>query len=135
MFEQLLVRYRQGIVHFIKFNFVGILNTGITLAVFALLTRFFGVDPLIAEPIGYSLGLVNSFIMNKLWTFAKKHSFSFWEAFTFTIVNLIAFGGTWLFLYLNKTFFHADSLLVKLSSLLYSIPCNFIGSKYVVFRD
>jgi putative flippase GtrA len=135
IFSKTFYKYRKGIFHFLKFNFVGILNTGITFVIFIVLNKLFRVDPLIAEPIGYSIGLVNSFIMNKLWTFGKKHSFSVWEVIKFTIVNFIAFGGTWRFLYLNKTYTLTDPVIVKGLSLLFSIPCNYIGAKYWVFKD
>jgi putative flippase GtrA len=134
IFGEIFGKYRHGIIHFVKFNFVGILNTGITVIVYNILL-FFKVDELFAYPIAYVVGLVNSFIMNKLWTFGKRQSFSIWETVKFTIVNLIAFGGGQLFLYFNKTYFLLSPVIAQLLTLIFSIPCNYIGAKYWVFKE
>ncbi len=127
-------KYRQGLVHFVKFNFVGIFNTGLTVVIYNILV-YLGMDELVAYPIGYVVGLVNSFIMNKLWTFEKRKSFQLEEAVKFTIVNLIAMGGGQLFLYINKAYIGIDPRVAQLLTLIYSIPVNFIGSKFWAFKD
>lgn len=54
-----------------KFGAVGVMNTLITLVSIFVLMRL-GVHYLFSNGIGYSFGFVNSFIMNKYWTFQKK---------------------------------------------------------------
>jgi len=120
---------------FIKFNLVGLLNTGITFLIFALLNKLFNTNKLIAEPIGYACGLVNSFIMNKLWTFGKKHYFHVIEVIKFVIVNGVALGGTLFILVLAEDYLHIDVLWGKIMAYCYSIPVNYLGFKFWVFRD
>ena len=120
---------------FIRFNLVGLLNTGITFLIFALLNKLFNINKLIAEPIGYVCGLVNSFIMNKLWTFGKKHYFHTIEVIKFVIVNGVALGGTLFILVLADDYLHIDVLWGKIMAYCFSIPVNYLGFKYWVFRN
>src|SRR2546426_4921901 len=57
------------LVQFIKFGIVGISNTLLTFAVYTLLLKVFGVWYLAASAIGFGAGTVNSFLLNRRWTF------------------------------------------------------------------
>ena len=59
---------REVILQFIRFNLVGIANTGLTYAVYAILV-FIGVNHFIALVADYAVGIVFSFLMNKRLTF------------------------------------------------------------------
>jgi len=75
----------------IKFGLVGIVNTLLTLTVFFILTKIFGMAPDLANPIGFVFGFTNSFVMNKIWTFKSKGDVRR-EGFWFIIVALAAYG-------------------------------------------
>ncbi len=60
------------IVQAIRFGIVGVLNTGITLAVIFVLMKVLGVHYALSNVIGYLLGSLNSFMLNKKWTFRSK---------------------------------------------------------------
>ena len=53
---------------FIKFGLIGVLNTLITISSYMLLV-YLGVYYILANIIGYSLGIINSFYWNKNWVF------------------------------------------------------------------
>jgi putative flippase GtrA len=53
----------------VKFGIVGVANTLLTFAVFTLLVKGFGVWYLAASAIGFLVGTVNSFLLNRRWTF------------------------------------------------------------------
>jgi putative flippase GtrA len=57
------------LVQFVKFGIVGVSNTLITLAVYTLLLKVFGVWYLAASAIGFLVGAVNGFLLNRRWTF------------------------------------------------------------------
>lgn len=57
------------ILQFAKFGIVGISNTLIAFAVYVLLLKVFGVWYLAASAIGFILGAVNGFLLNRAWTF------------------------------------------------------------------
>jgi putative flippase GtrA len=57
------------LVQFVKFGIVGISNTLLTFAVYTLLLKVFGVWYLAASAIGFVVGAVNGFLLNRRWTF------------------------------------------------------------------
>lgn len=57
------------LVQFVKFGIVGVSNTLLTLAVYTVLLKVFGVWYLAASAIGFAIGAVNGFLLNRRWTF------------------------------------------------------------------
>jgi putative flippase GtrA len=57
------------LVQFVKFGIVGVSNTLLTFAVYTLLLKVFGVWYLAASAIGFIVGAVNGFLLNRRWTF------------------------------------------------------------------
>jgi putative flippase GtrA len=60
------------VAQFVKFGIVGVSNTLLTFAVYTLLLKVFGVWYLAASAIGFAVGAVNGFLLNRAWTF-KGH--------------------------------------------------------------
>jgi putative flippase GtrA len=59
------------VAQFVKFGIVGISNTLLFLAVYTLLLKGFGVWYLAASAIGFVVGAVNGFLLNRRWTFSS----------------------------------------------------------------
>jgi len=57
------------IIQFLKFGVVGISNTLIAFAIYTLLLKGFGVWYIAASAIGFAVGAVNGFLLNRRWTF------------------------------------------------------------------
>jgi putative flippase GtrA len=60
------------VVQFVKFGTVGVSNTLLTFLVYTLLLKVFGVWYLAASAVGFFVGAVNGFLLNRRWTF-KEH--------------------------------------------------------------
>ncbi len=73
-----------------KYSFVGVFNTLIGLSVIFLLYNVFHFGYLFANAGGYAVGLLNSFIWNKWWTFQSSKHFSK-EVIPFLIVFGISY--------------------------------------------
>jgi putative flippase GtrA len=56
-------------VQFVKFGIVGVSNTLLTLVVYTVLLKVFGVWYLAASAIGFAVGATNGFLLNRRWTF------------------------------------------------------------------
>jgi putative flippase GtrA len=56
---------------FVKFGIVGVSNTLLTLAVYTLLLKVFGVWYVAASAAGFLVGAVNGFLWNRRWTFRE----------------------------------------------------------------
>jgi putative flippase GtrA len=58
------------LVQFVKFGIVGVSNTLLAFAIYTVLLKVFGVWYLAASAIGFIVGAVNGFLLNRRWTFA-----------------------------------------------------------------
>jgi putative flippase GtrA len=58
------------VVQFVKFGIVGVSNTLLAFAIYTVLLKLFGVWYIAASAIGFVLGAVNGFLLNRRWTFA-----------------------------------------------------------------
>jgi putative flippase GtrA len=123
----------------LRFIVVGVSNTIVTLAVFALLARVFHVPDIPSNAIAYILGIANSFFWNKYWTFGARRSGRGWREFGFfflvnlppLVVNLVVFSA------LNLGF-KSESFLIReaetFAAALVAVAWNFFGSRYLAFR-
>lgn len=60
-------------LEFIRFGLVGVVNTAVDFAVFVLLYRWLGLDPLLANGMAFLLAVTNSYLLNHHWTF-RQHN-------------------------------------------------------------
>jgi putative flippase GtrA len=56
---------------FVKFGIVGIANTLLTLGVYTVLLKVLGLYYVAASGVGFTVGTVNSFLLNRRWTFRE----------------------------------------------------------------
>lgn len=66
-------------VQFAKFAVVGLANTAVDLSCYFLLTRFAGLHGdliYIAKAVSFSIATLNSYALNRSWTFNGSHPFS-----------------------------------------------------------
>jgi putative flippase GtrA len=61
----------QVVGQFVKFGIVGVSNTLLAFAVYTVLLKGFGVWYLAASAIGFAVGAVNGFLLNRRWTFRE----------------------------------------------------------------
>ncbi|MHB1315248.1 MAG: GtrA family protein [Christensenellales bacterium] len=119
---------------FIKFNIVGVLNTGLDIGIFTALEAV-GFIPYIAHVISYSCGVLNSYIWNRKWSFKAQGKWSKREFIKFIAVNLVSLGVSTGVLALCIDVFHVGSdLVAKLIATPFSLIVNFIGNKLFVFK-
>lgn len=122
------------IVQFLKFSLIGLLNTSLHYFVFLALYRLFSVHYLVASTIGYSVGLLNSFVLNRKWTFKSKENGVSGELFRFLIVNLCALMVN-LFVLKGCTLFAGIRPEVgQIAAICFSVVVNFFGNKLWTFR-
>lgn len=78
--------------HITRFSLVGVANTLIDFLIFTLFHGLIGLNYIASQIIGYSFGVVNSFVLNKKWTFSTTDSNKKTrnELFQFIVVNLIS---------------------------------------------
>jgi putative flippase GtrA len=57
----------------LRFGLVGVVNTAVDFAIFVLLYRWAGLDPLLANGMAFVLAVTNSYLLNHRWTF-RRHN-------------------------------------------------------------
>ena len=78
-------------IHFLKYNIIGVLNTLITLAVVWVLHQLLDWNVELSNFLGFVAGGFNSYLCNRIWNF-KSHNKKRAEIVRFIIVFLVSYG-------------------------------------------
>src|SRR3981081_721191 len=87
------------VLQFVKFGIVGVSNTLLTFIVYTLLLKVFGVWYLAASAIGFAVGAVNGFLLNRRWTF-RGHVGDAYTPLRWAVVQSGGLGINLILLYL-----------------------------------
>jgi putative flippase GtrA len=118
-----------------RFAVVGLINFAIDVAVFSIALYVLGIPLLVANTLAYSLATINSYLMNKYWTFAGRSDRNISTA-EFTRFLLFNVGG--LALSNLTVFLLAEFLLpliAKLGAVGVTFVWNYLTIRRFVFRD
>ena len=130
--KKLIARHHHSIGEFIKFALVGILNTGVDVAIFFLLT-WLGIPYVAAQIVSYSCGAANSYLLNKVWTF-RSCGLSYAEIIRFVAVNLTSLGISVVSLTLLHDMAGLGLAAAKGGATVCALAANFLGNKLWVFK-
>jgi len=128
------MKKHQSLIQFLKFGIVGISNTLITALTIWLFLKVLHCSDYFANFTGYILGLINSFIWNRKWTFESKTKVSatlFKFIVTFAISYLFQLGN----LYLLLHYTHIDPYFCQLLSIVVYTILNFVLNKTYTFKN
>lgn len=120
---------------FIKFAFVGVLNTAIHYAVFYVLYAYVGFYHLLASGIGYVIATVNSYILNRRWTFRSRSVAVGQEFGRFFLVNLASMSVNLLSMAVLVEIVGIDPPIAQLLTIALTLAVNFTGNKLWTFRQ
>ncbi len=121
------------IAQLFRYLLVGVLNTALGFGVIFACMYLAGMSPLASNVVGYAVGIVVSYLLNKSYTF-KSDARSRYELLRFLIVFAVAYAAnaaTLLFC-IDVLAMHA-ALAQVVSSGVY-IATSFLLNKYYVFR-
>ena len=123
--------------HISRFSMVGVINTAVDFLMFTLCQSVFGLGYTLCQVVGYSFGVINSFILNKKWTFDDRNASkkTFHELVQFAIVNLVSLCIT---IIAMNTFITSLNQGVYVSKILVTVLAqitNFLGYKLWVFSE
>ncbi len=117
----------------IKYGIVGVVNTLLTLFIIWVMRKFFQAPLVVANATGYTIGFVNSFVLNRKWTFSghsnwKKEFLKFFTAFF--VCYLIQLGFV---LILEKYTVLKEEYITLMGMVVYT-GINFLLNKYYTFK-
>ncbi|MFI5220908.1 MAG: GtrA family protein [Bacteroidia bacterium] len=142
---------------FIKFGFVGVASTLVSLFVFWVIMLQFPQFNLVSKAIGYILGFFVGFTLNKLWTYVdhteegEKYLVKYMIVYAFSFLVYLVFNFVcdhvfhpeyYLSRLLSKTGMDflsewvilRGTLVTNVMSIFVTVTLNFIGTNFLVFR-
>lgn len=125
----------QEIKRVLKFASIGVLNTGIDIAIFAALVYALSWPSLPAQCVSYFLAFLNSYWWNRRWTFGMRERGSAKELIKFGLVNALSFLCATGVLLAAEKGLGLSPIVAKLVSVAASLAVNYAGSKLWVFRQ
>jgi putative flippase GtrA len=121
------------VVQFVKFGIVGVSNTLLTFAVYTLLLKVLGVWYLAASAIGFVVGTVNSFLLNRRWTF-RGHIGDAFTPLRWSVVQGCGLGLNEGLLYVFVTGAALDKLVGQALATAVVTVLTFIANRAWTFR-
>jgi putative flippase GtrA len=117
----------------VTFGLVGVVNTCVGLGTIVLMQTVIGHDPLVANPIGDAAGLVNSFLMNRAFTF-RDGDRGARSALRFLMAFAVAYAANFLTLAVLIAAEPAWPLLWQVVAMVVYTLVFFVLAKWFVFR-
>ena len=121
------------LVQFIKFGIVGVSNTLLTLVVYTVLLKGFGVWYLAASAIGFIAGAINGFLLNRRWTF-RDHVGDAFTPVRWGIVQTAGLALDELMLYVLVHDAKLDKLLAQVCATALVTVTTFFVNRAWTFR-
>ena len=123
------------LVKLVKFGITGVMNTAVDFLVYTLLVSFFSMGLYVSQIISYSCVMLNSYVVNRKWTFSTQNGFFSGELVRFIVLNLsmMLLGMGIIYVCTQKLMLH--KLVAKLISTLLVLIINFLISNFWVFRS
>lgn len=115
-----------------RFVVVGVSNTAVDFVIFFLLAAM-GVPAAAAQVVSYGVGMANSYIWNRLWTFQVKRKANIGEFLRFLAVNGLSLGASLGVLLAAERIM--PLWLAKSAATIAGMAVNFIGSRFWVFVE
>jgi putative flippase GtrA len=141
-----------------KYGVVGVMNTLLTALTIWLIMHFLfytkekeavsSVAISVSNVVGYAVGLLNSFIWNRNWTFKSHHSWKkdflkFITAFLIcyipqlalvNILNNYADLPSLEYEFLSRSYFITSAYICQLAGIVFFTVFNFLCNKYYTFK-
>ncbi len=127
------MRYKTFIKQAVKYGLVGLSNTAITLLIIFLLSNLLNFHYMVANAIGYTAGFINSFILNRAWTFQASHNSWHFQFFKFLGVTAVCYALQLGFLYLLVDRLKVSENYAQIIAMIFYTAISFIINKIFVF--
>ncbi len=124
-----------GFYTFIKFGITGAANTLINFLVFTLLSVVLNFNMYFSEILAYSCGMLNSYVVNRNWTFTTSEKFWSGQLIKFIVTNLFVMFLSLILLniFTEKLFF--SKIIAKIFATVITTVVNFLISKIWIYKN
>ncbi|MCL2852200.1 MAG: GtrA family protein [Defluviitaleaceae bacterium] len=125
-----------GLNQFIRFSLVGVSNTLIFYIIYLAMLRI-GFSYVIAVTVGTAVGIINSYVLNKIFTFRsgrKADGKQLGETIRFVTVYVVQYFVNIAVISVCVNVFGIAPELAGLPAVAIGVIVSFIGHKYWTFR-
>ncbi len=122
-----------AIVQFVKFGIVGVSNTLLSFGVYTLLLKGFAVWYVAASGVGFAVGAVNGFLLNRRWTF-REHVGDALTPVRWTVVQGVGLLANLGLVYLFVDGVGLDELVGQACATVIVTVLTFIANRAWTFR-
>lgn len=137
LFKKLGVNNKESlkalILQFIKFTLVGISNVITNLGIYYILV-YCKVYYLLANSIGYLIGILNSYFWNSKFVFKRKKNIATTIFKTFVVYGFTLLIST-ILLYLMVDLINISDKIAPLINLILTTPINFLLNKFWAYKE
>lgn len=142
MYQVLHFPFKEGqwewVCQFVKFALVGVTNTLVSYAFYLVFWKL-GVYYLLANVLGYFMGIVNSFFWNNKYVFTQKAAGgrNLWQTFIKTCCSYLGVGFVLenILLVIFVQILHVHEAVGPFIVAVLIVPVNFIVNKLWAFRE
>ena len=133
MIKKLWLKFKE---YFLYLLFGG-LTTVVNYAVYIPLTRFLGLDEIVANVIAWIVAVAFAYVTNRIWVFESRATGA--KAVTLEIVKfvtgrLVTLGTETLLLWIFVDICHFNDIVIKIIASVVTIILNYIFSKFIIFK-
>jgi len=118
----------------IKFALVGITGMGLDFGTTWLLKEKVKINKFIANASGFSIAVVNNFILNKYWTFDNQNPIATEQFVKFLVISIVGLGINSLLLFILLKKIKGNFYLVKLVVIGLVFFWNFSANYLYTFK-
>ena len=122
------------IFRFIKFGLTGVMNTAVDFLVFTVLS-WIGINVYLSQTISYAAGMLNSYVVNRTWTFSSKGRFFGSQLWRFLLANLSLLAISLLALRIGVNVLAVPRMAAKLLATGCTMILGFLVNRLWVFRE
>ena len=120
---------------FIKFGLVGALGLVVDMGLTWSIKEYVGLNPFIANAIGFITAVISNFYLNKIWTFQQKTSSEAHQPLLFFLFSLIGLALNSLIILFLFEFISINFYLSKCIATLVVFFWNFFMNKKFTFQQ
>jgi putative flippase GtrA len=118
----------------VRFLIVGVANTLVGIGTMYAAMYFLGFDIVYANILGYAIGTIQSFLLNKSWTFGSSDR-AVSSFIRFLLVLAVAYGANLATVVVANTTFGVNPYVAQALGIFPYTSIGFLGSRYFAFRN
>jgi len=119
---------------FVRFLIVGVANTLVGLGTMYGAMYFLDLHIVYANILGYAIGIVQSFVLNKTWTFGSSDH-ALISFLRFVLVLAVAYAANLATVVFLNALLDVNPYLSQALGIVPYTAIGFLGSRYFVFRN